>query len=398
MRISTTEMFRNGIQAIQQHQSVLARTQEQLATGRRFLSPADDPGAAVQALKLREGIDAVEQYARNAVVAQSRLTQEESVLDQMGRSLQRARELAVQSGSAALDGPSRAAIAREIRQIGDALIDLANTRDANGEYLFAGFRSQNEPFVRNAGGVVEYLGDQGVRRIDLSPDRAVSAGDSGISFMTIPRGNGTFVVLPAASNTGTAHVASAEVVDASAVDDASFVVAFTSATAYEVRDGGGALVSSGALAPGQAIDVGGRRISFEGAPAAGDVFDIDPAHETSMFAMVDSLAALLEAPGQDAAAGARRSDALSVSLQNLDQALGRVMEVRSDVGARLQTIDEYGLVNEDRTLGLTTALSAVEDLDYAEAISRFELQQVALQAAQQTYVQLNRLTLFDFVR
>jgi flagellar hook-associated protein 3 FlgL len=75
-----------------------------------------------------------------------------------------------------------------------------------------------------------------------------------------------------------------------------------------------------------------------------------------------------------------------------------VLELRTSVGARLNTIDSQGLVSEDQTLQLKAALSSIEDLDYAEAISRFNLQQVALQAAQQTYVQLGRLSLFDFIR
>lgn len=398
MRISTSEIFGNGINAIQRQQGQLTRTQAQLATGRRILNPSEDPGGAVQALKLRERVAAVEQYARNASLATNRLEGQETVLSQMGDALQRARELTVQAANATQTGESRAAIAREIRQLGDLLLDAANTRDASGEYLFAGFRSGNRPFVRDPAGQVEYLGDGGERRIALSPDRSVAVGDSGTAWMGIPRGNGVYGVTPAAGNTGAARVNTAEITNPADVGPDSYTLEFTSPEAWALRGAAGDLLATGDYASGQAIDVGGRRIVLTGAPAAGDRFDIAPAGVTSLFAITDGLAAALEAPVAAPGDAARRDHGVNVALADIDQAIARVLELRTGVGARLNTIESQGVINEDQKVQLQTALSSIEDLDYAEAISRFNLQQVALQAAQQTYVQLGRLSLFDFIR
>ena len=132
--------------------------------------------------------------------------------------------------------------------------------------------------------------------------------------------------------------------------------------------------------------------------AAGDSFAVDPAGTASVFALVDELATALETPRGDAAAYAQLNQSTGAALQNLDQALGRVLELRTDVGARLSTIDNAGNAGADQKVQLQSTLSGVEDLDYAEAISRLTMQQTALQAAQQTYVQVSHLSLFDFLR
>ncbi|MCC5866899.1 MAG: flagellar hook-associated protein FlgL [Gammaproteobacteria bacterium] len=398
MRISTAQIFDGGIGAIQRNQASLAATQQQLATGKRILKPSDDPGGAIQSLKLGERIAAVDQYSRNADAAVSRLQQQESVLTQMGEALQRVRELTLQAANGTQNNESRAALALEVRQLAEGLLDGANARDASGEYMFAGYRSGSRPFVRDAGGAVAYLGDGGQRRVALSPDRSVAVGESGQAWMSIPRGNGVFTVTPDTGNSGTGRVAAGEVLNPTLIDNTALNLEFTSAEAWQLRDGSGVVVASGAYQPDQAIDYAGRRIVLAGAPAAGDSFAIEPAGVTSVFAIVDALAAELETPRSSAAGNTLRDQSIAAGLQNIDQALGRVLALRTDVGARLNTIDSQGVVNEDQKLQLQTALSQIQDLDYAEAISRFNLQQVALQAAQQTYVQLGRLSLFDFIR
>ncbi len=397
MRISTAQIFQNGLEAMQRHQTELARTEQQLASGKRILAPSDDPSGTAESLTLREHMASLDQYGRNADAGTNRLSQEESALSQMSIGLQRVRELALQGANASQTDDSRAAIAREIRQIGAGLLDTANAQDANGEYLFAGYRSTSRPFVADGTGTVAYLGDSGQRHLALSPNRSVATSDSGDAFMTIPRGNGRFLVTPSDGNTGTAAVSAAEVLDGSAIDGGSYDIVMTDATSYQVQDGGGSVVAAGSYAPGQAIDFGGRRIVLSGTPAGGDRFQVTPAGTTSLFALVDRIAGTLESGAGDAAARVRLNGELNAALDDVDQAAGRVLELRTDVGARLNTIDDQTAANADQSVQLETALSGVEDLDYADAISRFQLQQVALQAAQQTYVQMGHLSLFNYL-
>jgi flagellar hook-associated protein 3 FlgL len=352
----------------------------------------------VHALELRGRIAQTDQYERNASAATSRLQHEESSLADIASALQRARELAVEAGNATETDASRASIARELREISARVLDAANARDPSGEYLFAGFRSSDAPFAKDAAGRVEYIGDTGQRRVALSADRSIAVGDSGTQLMTIPRGNGVFAVTADADNTGTGRAAQTAVIDPADVAADTFTIVMTSATAYEVLDADDTSVATGSYVPGGSVDIGGRRIVLEGEPAAGDRFEVGPAGAASVFAIVDDLAAALETPRADAADRAQLLQSTNAALQDLDQALGRVLDLRTTVGARLGTIDDQTTATDGQKVRLQTELSGVEDLDYAEAISRFQLQQTALEAAQQTYVQLGRSSLFDFLR
>ena len=397
MRISTAEQFQSGINAIHQQQQKLARTQQQLATGQRMLSPSDDPAGAVQSLALRRSLGELDQYTRNADAANARLAQQESVLADMGQLLQRARELTVQAANGVQNDQSRSAMASELRQINESLLAAANTRDAGGEYLFAGHRSDTQPFVRQADGAVGYRGDAGLRKLALSADRTITVGANGDSLMSIPRGNGSFRVDPAAGNQGNARVISATL-NAGPVAEETFSIRFTAADAYEVRDAADNVVATGGYQPGSVIDVAGRAVLLSGEPQPGDAFEVTPAGRGSVFDMLDDLVTALGSQGNDAAVVRNVQHAASHGLQDLDQALGSLLDARTDVGGRLNAVEDQLGRNDDQRLRLETRLSEIEDLDYAEAIGRFQLQQVALQAAQQTYVQLSRLSLFDYLR
>ena len=397
MRISTAQIFQGGIEAIQRGQKDLSRTQLQLSTGRRVLSPSDDPSGAVQTLQFRSGIEKVEQYQRNGQLLEQRLRYSETILNSMGEGLQRVRVLALQGNNSSQTTETRGYMAGEIRDIRDALLELANSRDANGEYIFAGNKSQTEPFIQDAEGKVSYEGAETQRKLQISAVRQVQAGNPGDQvLMNIPNGNGTFVVEANATNTGTGVIDAGTVVDRQAWIPDEYTIEFSNAGGvlqYEVRDGADALV----LGPqeylsGATISFNGVQTKITGQPQAGDQFTLETSGPQSLFATYSSLA--------DALAnldGAELNNAINRALVDLDQGLQNLLDTRADLGTRMQAVDNQDRINEDQLLQMRSTLSEIEDLDYAEAISRFSLQQTALQAAQQTYVQVQRLSLFNFL-
>ncbi len=84
-------------------------------------------------------------------------------------------------------------------------------------------------------------------------------------------------------------------------------------------------------------------------------------------------------------------------LTDLDNALESFLGARTAIGARLRTLDNQESQNEKFILDLQTTLSDIENLDYAEAISRFNIQDIALQAAQQSFTRVQNLSLFNFL-
>lgn len=186
MTISTLQLFRQGVNGMLDQQTQLLKTQEQLSTGKRINSPADDPTGAVSVLDLSQTLARSDQYQRNIDQAQIRLETEETVLHSATDLMQRARELTVQGLNATVAANERTAIAQEIRQLQDEMLALANRKDGNGDYLFAGTRTDVTPFVDNGAAGFSYQGDQNQRRIQVDSDRLIADGDPGTSvFMKV---------------------------------------------------------------------------------------------------------------------------------------------------------------------------------------------------------------------
>lgn len=425
MRISTNQLFQSGLSAMQGAQSKLNKTNLQMATGRRILTPADDPGGAAQAVQLKGAIKTTEQYQRNADLAKPKLEYEEAQLVAVGNAIQRVRELVVAGNNDTYNPENRKIIAGEIRQLREDLFGLANSQDANGEYLFAGTRSQRQPFRLGDDGRVSYVGAEGagaVREVDITGNRRIAMGDTGAHvFMNIPERSGLLtesVLAPDNSLNAVAGVdLKTEVADLQrSLDSAgqSFRIRFeddSGTLTYQVLDPDGNAVKdqNGALIGGpyvanQSIEFAGRRVTLTlpattppTLPADGDEILSRPVTQVSLFKTLDDIATAFEAPATDEAGREQLSHAAGLALRNIDSGLGRIDEVRTAVGLRLGTLDTQTELNDERLVDLNSTLSDIQDLDYAEAISRFQLQQTVLQAAQQTYTQVNRLSLFDFL-
>jgi flagellar hook-associated protein 3 FlgL len=400
MRVSTAGMQAALLGSLLDAQARLARTQEQVATGRRINSPADDPIGATRIESLTRQIDAGRQYVRNADAATNRLRFAEQALADVGTSLNRVRELVLQAGNATTDPASRAMIQAEIAGRVQEMLDIANRQDGQGEYLFAGLASRTQPFERTGAGVV-YRGDQGVRFQALDATQRVADGDSGDAvFGRVPGGNGTFVTTAAAGNVGTGVIGVGSVLDPAAWPGGTFTLRFTAADAWEVVDSAApvpSVVASGAYASGQAIEFAGVSVVVSGTPAAGDSYTVAEAGRVGFFAALDQLVATLGADTTTPAGQAGFQSSLAGGLAQLDQSLEHLQQVRASVGVRLGTIENAVASQEDLEIDLQSLRSSIRDLDYAEAVSRLNQQFVALQAAQQSLARVGQLSLFDYL-
>lgn len=301
MRISTNYIQQQSVDAMLRQQTELAKTQQQVSTGERILSPSDDPVAAVRVLGIERDLNLTEQYQSNADVAENKLSVTDGVLTSAADILQRIRELAVQGLNDSNDGSAREAIAEEMNQLNESLLSLANSTDANGEYLFSGYQSNTQAFDP---GTYAYNGDSGQRN---------------------------------------------------------------------VRVGSGYLVE--VSEPGDQVFVS---TNLDGSTQA-------------IFQTIDDFTAALN--NNDVSTAPNNGDFLS----NLDTSLGQVLGARTNVGTRMNAIDQQRAVNEASIASLESNRSQLADLDYAEAITRLNQQSVGLQAAQQAYVKVQGLSLFNFI-
>ncbi|MDH4134916.1 MAG: flagellar hook-associated protein FlgL [Gammaproteobacteria bacterium] len=413
MRISSAQIYNSGLNALLDNQTHVNKTQLQLSTGRRILTPADDPAGSAEAASLTQAIDSTQQYQRNADMARGRLELEESTLGSVSDVLQRVRELAIQANNDSQTSQTRHSIALELRSLRSQLIELANTRDASGEYLFSGFKAKAQAFTETASGQVQYNGDQNTRYLQIGPQQTVADGEPGSSvFVDIRNGNGTFTTLDNPANSGNG------IIDPGTVSNPSAYVAETYTIAF-VTNGAGQLAYSvtgsvsGQLIPplpanpvtnapayveGAAMAFNGILTSVSGQPVAGDSFTISPSVAQDVFTTVENMAAKLDYYLGTASGMAVLHNTMNRGISDLDQAMSNVTDARARAGGRLNTVDGQKNANDVFLLQVQKSRSELQDLDYAEAASRLNRQMLALDAAQQTFVKVQGLSLFNYLR
>ena len=398
MRISTSQIFQTATNALLDQQAQVSKTQLQLSTGKQIVKPSDNPTASVQILQLQHSINVKNTYQTNIGYAQSSLSVEESTLSSGNDLLQRIRELAVQANGGSVTYTDLQSIALEVQQDLNGLIGLANSQDGNGNYLFAGNSTGTKPFAQGAAGIT-YAGDQGQRSIQIGEDRQVAISDSGYNvFQKIKNGNGTFVTSYSSANTGSASISTGQVTNPGAWVPDTYTLTFISPTSYEIRDSSSALITSGSYQSDAAINFNGAQVTLSGAPATGDSFTIAPSANQDVFSTVQKLLTAMTSSSTDPASRAKFSSEVNQFLVSIDNAMNNIDDVRAGIGARLNSVDNQKAANADLILASQTALSSLQDLDYTAATSSLSRQMLVLQAAQQTFVKTQNLSLFNYIQ
>ena len=404
MRISSNQTHLNGLNSILQKQVDLVRIQSQIASGQRITKASDDPIAAITIFNLQQQLGLSNRWIANAENAQTFVQQEEVALFGIENVLQRSRELLVNAGNGSFSDSDRQSLAVELEQRLDELVSLSNTRVNGSEYLFSGFKSGVKPVTTDVTGAFLYNGDQGVRSVEVGSGVKVATADSGYDlFFDIKNGNGDFVTTSAAANTGTGVISPGSVTDQAAFIPANYQIDFTvtgtGQIQYEVFDA----TPTSILGPvdfieGNAIAFNSHSFEITGTPAAGDSFAITPSSRQDVFSSLKNAIAALKTSAAAPAAQAQFSNAVSLSLENIDRALENVLQVHSRVGSRLNVIENQLDVNLDFNLATSEALSNVRDLDLASAITELTQVQIGLEAAQASFVRIQGLSLFNFLR
>ncbi|MCQ2042728.1 flagellar hook-associated protein FlgL [Stutzerimonas kunmingensis] len=423
MRISTLQAFNNGVAGLQRNYANATRTQEQISTGNRILTPADDPVASVRLLQLDQQQNVLSQYNANLTAAKNSLTQEEVTLNSVNTVLQRVRELAVQAGNGGLSAEDRKSIAAELTEREDELLSLMNTRNARGEYLFSGFQGKTQPFVRTGDGSYSYQGDEGQRKLQIASSLNIPISDSGKSIFESVTNAGRLSAGPVVDATGTstlsvsAPLVSDEVAFSSGIQgfpEEGIELEFQSDGTYAIYQLPRAVApaTETALATDMKMDSDpdksdklvfrGVTVHLDGAPVGGETIRVIPdassgeiKEKQGILNTIASLRSSLEDP-TTSNSGVR--DAVAVALTNIDHGMISVDAARGNIGARLNVIETTQIDNEDVALVNKSVQAELRELDYAEALSRLSFQTVILEATQQSYVKISGLNLFNAMR
>ena len=412
MRISTRMIYDQGSSQLNNLQGALNRTQMQLSSNRRNLTPADDPIASARALEVTQSQSINTQFVTNRSNATNFLSQEELALGSTTNLLADVQELVVKAGNPGLRDEERGLLAKELEGRLTDLLGIANTADGAGGYLFSGYKSTTQPFSQTPTGAT-YSGDQGQRELQVGSARYLPTSDAGSTvFENNMTGNGKFKATPDAGNFargGAGIISSGTVTDPSALTGHKYEINFSvtgtgdaAVTTYTISDTtlGQTIPNPAVPVPykaGEAINFDGQQVVLTGKPANQDKFAIEPSAKESIFSTITNLIGVLCTTTTGDAGQARLANGLSAASSILSTAYDNVLSVRADVGARMKELDYLGSAGDDLDLQYSSTLSDLQDLDMVKTVSLFTQQQITLQAAQKSFTQISGLSLFNYI-
>ncbi|GAB1072183.1 MAG: flagellar hook-associated protein FlgL [Shewanella algae] len=401
MRISTSQMYQQNLNSILQKQTDTNRILEQLSSGKKVNTAGDDPVAAIGIDNLYQQNALVQQYLKNVDYSKNHLSMAESKLGSAETLVTSIREQMLRAVNGTLAPSERQMIADELRGSLDELMSIANTQDESGNYLFSGYSTDTQPFAFDASGNMVYSGDSGVRDALVAQGVAMGTNIPGDSaFMKVPNGLGDYGVNYLASQTGDFRVLSAKIDNPAAHVADTYTFNFTDNGAggvdLEVLDSGGTAVANVAnFDASNPVSFNGIEVKLDGTPAGGDSFTMEPDAEVPIFDTIQQAIDLLEDPNRVNTPEGKAE--LAQLLNNVDSGLNQLSVARGGAGNNLKSLESYSSNHTEEELVNKSALSLLEDLDYASAITEFQKQQLALNAVSNVFSRVGSVSLFDFI-
>jgi flagellar hook-associated protein 3 FlgL len=414
MRISTNEFLLTSLNDLLAQQQNVNRLNREIATGQTLLSPTDDPGGAGQVVALANQIGQLNYDTANGQAATQTLQNGVSTLQQVTNLIIQLRQNVVSiANGTSTDGDRQSAIAIAQSTL-QQLVQLANTQDANGGYLFAGSKSNAPAFSTLPTGQVAFNGDAATNEVQIAPSLDVASTISGQNiFMNIPAGTGGVAVSADSGNTGGAYaiaggVTSLAQVTAESLAGTQYDISFAgsgSSLTYTVTSGTGApgsagynassgVVASGSYAPGADIAFTGIDIKVNGTPAAGDSFAVKPGATSSLFQTVADMISALQMPHGTGAQTTLAQQALQNVLANLGGAQTSVLSAQATLGTSLSQIQSVQTQTSAQSTNATTEMSNLQSANLPQVLANYSESLTALQAAQLAFAKVQGLTLF----
>ncbi len=409
MRISSNLLFQTGLNSITAQQSDLLHLYEQIGSGKRMVTPADDPLAAAQAVNISQSQSLNTRFAANRAVANTNLATEENALSSMTLLMQDIKTQLISAGNGTMSDVDRATLSNVLMNARDSMLGLANTTDGSGQYLFSGAQGGTTPYQLEGGKIV-YKGDTTQRKIQADQTRQIAGSDVGSDiFDRAAPGTTNYLTRADGANTGTGIIGTPVITDQGGSNIGNtFTIRFTSDNTYNVHvsDPFGTPVST---LIGETYDSnsttsislpGGVQVNISGTPEPGDRFKVESASASNtdldIFATLDGIIkSLAEPTAASPQAQAAFQNNLATAMQRLDVNYNNVLTVRASVGARMNELDAISATGSARSLSYSSQLSKLEDVDYYTATTQLQLRSTALEAASLAFKKIQGLGLFN---
>ncbi len=448
-RLGSSNAYDNALHNLQNRQTSLANLQENLTSGKKITTPSDDPTGAAQAERAMNRIARIATDQRALESQRNAIASAESTLGDITSALQSFRELVVSAGNGTHTAAERTTIAGQLSGLRDQILTLANTKDSNGMPLFAALGSALAPIAGPQASPPDYTFDGLPGQSASGPYAIPFTLDGESAFMHLPARDAVFNVTVGNTATGNIPTNRALVTDNTVItntatvsnlatlaaaspgspDYPTYTVTFTGLDAtttpgtttvtYDITEtpllsaGANPIVSAASASyptggqakiavtgiPGMSFNITGTppvadknaTATAIGSPAVGDTITIAP--KRSVFSVLDAAI-------QDIGSAANKNaatQAVAQALHNIDISMGRVSAVRGQAGDLLGRANRITATNEKRNIEQEGNRSRAEDMDMIKGVSDFQNQQTGYQAALQSYAQVQKLSLFNYI-
>ena len=401
MQISTQQFFDRSLRNMQETQSDAAKTNEQLSTGKALIRPSDDTDKLRTIGNLERAIDKVQSYNNNVDHLINRFATEEGALTSASDILIRAKELAIQASNATMSSEDRKIVAIEVAGLKAELLALANSRDVNGQAMFGGAKTSSDPFVVSADGTVTYQGDSRQTMIEVGENRQLPKNRSGLDvFSGVSRMD---------ENGATKRI-----------DFFAVLADFEESLVAEQKTQ--ITIAPNELAPDSGeLTINGVQISrAEDRPTLAELQRLinDETARTNVQAEIDADGNLVlenapgyeidnivfaEAPGVLSSVSGTVTP--SVDSRLMERSISEVADLHDNIsialgriGSEVNNAEHQKDINLDNEVRLKQFKSSEVDVDFAEAVSRFNAELARLEAAQASFAKLSQLSLFEYIR
>lgn len=402
-RLGSAYLYDNALRNIGARQTSLSNLQENLSSGKRVVRASDDPVAAAQAERALTRIERIKTDQRALDAQRNAMALAESTLGEANSLIQDARALIVQAGDASLTPSDRRTLASQLAGLREQLVAVANRKDTNGVPVLSALGSASNPFAGPLSTSPDYQFNGLPGQTAGSSVSVPQTLDGDAAFMFQPKRDGAYnaTVTPAATPAISGRTLTTSGITAtnpSTVDGLQHTVTLTAVTAtsatYQI-DGSASTITVNLTSTNPvSIPVTGiPGLSFEitGQPVAGDTVTVKPV--PSIFSALDSA---IQGIGQSAS----NNDviqAVGQALNNIDKGVDRILVVRGQAGEFMNQADRISGDQDKRSIQLEADRSRAEDLDMIKGVSDFQNQQTAYSAALQSYAQIQKLSLFNFL-
>ena len=428
MRVSSKLFNEQQVRAFQNLRADMQGIQEKISSGNKINRASDDPMGAVNLSAAKEQQMLIDQFTKNSDVAFMRLDLSDKTLSEFTSVLTRMTELGATAGNGIYDGFGHQAILQEMEQLFEVAVSLANTTDSLGRPLFSGRSSVDVPFSKNVDGSIEYHGDRGKHSVQISESLNVATGvDGGSTFMRIETENGrrsVFDILQSAMNSietaaqihGQANGGNRSRLEftlPSKMEEWSFTLSGNKGsaeiTARIARDNLGDLVSeinkftTQTSVAAEIDEETGDMILTDVTEGEIIIQDITISGQDAASDKLTSYVAFTKLDGNMAPISPTvkltdRDQLIAYNVSSMRAAMDSISIQRSSIASQMGKNEVQRNVLETRKLAVDRDVSALNDTDLAEMITKLQGQMTNLEAAQAAFSKISQQSLFDYLR